>query len=358
MLRTRLLALPLTGLMSLALMPPAGAAPLVSLAGAAAAVTPAAAVPQASAAGTEVLRVATFNVRTARATQDKRSWLQRAPDVAREILARKPAVVMLQELGPGRADGKKGTLKGHVRQTTSLTTTLRRLGGGRYKLVRTTSYFPNGTRHGTQGARILYDSSRIKLVSRCPDKTGKKGWNRSCAFDVPIAKGDSLKLRRSAAYAQFSDRRTGHHFWVASAHLDSRHSGNDKKEAVYNRLRAAQATAVARRLARANKTGVPVIFGGDINSWRTDRGRYAPHRALVRRGYVDTASAPKRRNYAYSSVNHFKLRVKKSKSGNGVRLDVLMVKNGRGILAYENKMRRVDPARPSDHNMAVADLRI
>ena len=358
MQRMRLLALPITGLLTLALMPPAEAAPVVGRTGAVAAVAPAGAAPQVSAADTSVLRVATFNVRTARATQDKRSWLQRAPDVAREILVRKPAVVMLQELGPGRADGKKGTLKGRVRQTTSLTNTLRALGGGRYRLVRTTSYFPTGTAHGTQGARILYDSSRLKLVSRCPDKTGKKGYNRSCAFDVPVASGDSLQLRRSAAYAQFADRRTGHRFWVASAHLDSRHSGNDAKEARFNRLRAAQAAAVANRVARANRDGLPVIFGGDINSWRTDRGRYAPHRALVARGYRDTASAPKRRNYAYSSVNHFKTTLKRSKSGNGVRLDVVMVKGSARILAYENKMRRVDPARPSDHNMGIADLRL
>jgi hypothetical protein len=358
MQRMRLLALPLTGLMSLALMPPAGANPVVGQAGVVAASAPAEVPSQVSAADTAVLRVATYNVRTARATQDKRSWLQRAPDVAREILVRRPAVVMLQELGPGRADGKKGTLKGRVRQTTSLTNTLSNLGGGQYKLVRTTSYFPTGTKHGTQGARILYDSSRVRLLSRCPDMTGKRSYNRACAFDVPLAPGDSLKLRRSAAFAQFADRRTGHRFWVASAHLDSRHSGNDKKEAVYNRLRAAQAAAVVKRVARHNSSGLPVIFGGDINSWRTDRGRYAPHRALVARGYVDTANAPRRVNYAYASVNHFKTTMKRSSSGNGVRLDVVMVKGGRGILAYENKMRRVDPARPSDHNMGIADIRL
>ena len=69
------------------------------------------------------VRIATFNVRTARA-KDKRSWLARVSDVSREILSRKPGVVLLQELGPGRADGKKAKINGAARQTTSLTARL------------------------------------------------------------------------------------------------------------------------------------------------------------------------------------------------------------------------------------------
>jgi endonuclease/exonuclease/phosphatase family metal-dependent hydrolase len=352
MLRSRLLAVPLSAMLGLALLPPsAQAAPAPT------------AVPMKAAAASasskpKVVRVATFNVRTARATQDKRSWLKRAPDVAREILARKPGVVALQELGPGRADGKKGTLKGRIRQTTSLTKTLRSLGGGRYKLVRETSYFKPGTKHGTQGARILYDSSRYTLKTRCPEKTGKRSYNTACAFDLPLAPGDSKEKLRSAAYAEFADRSTGHRFFVTSAHFDSRHSKNNKTEAKYNRLRASQARAVANKLARVNPKKRPVVFGGDINSWRTDRGRYAPHRALVAKGYRDTSTAKVRVNYAYTTVNHFDVKLKKSKSGNGTRLDVIMVKGGHGVKRYENKMAVVDRARPSDHNMGLADILI
>jgi hypothetical protein len=57
------------------------------------------------------VRVGTFNVRTARA-HDGRSWLQRANDVAREIASSSPGVLAVQELGPGRADGSKGTTRG------------------------------------------------------------------------------------------------------------------------------------------------------------------------------------------------------------------------------------------------------
>ncbi len=348
MLASRLLAVPVTAILGLTLVPAAAqAAPAPNVAAAA----------SASSSST-ALRVATFNVRTARATQDKRPWLKRAPDVAREILSRKPGVVALQELGPGRADGKKGTLKGHMRQTTSLTRTLKRQGGGRYRLVRETPYFKPGTTHGTQGARILFDSSRYTLKTRCPEKTGTRNYNTSCAFDLPLAKGDSKRLLRSAAYAEFADKRTGKRFFVVSAHLDSRHSHSNTYEAKYNRLRASQARAVVKKLARVNPAHRPVIFGGDINSWQTDRGRYAPHRVLVSAGYRDTATAAVRVNNAYTTVNHYDVRLKRSKRGNGVRLDVLMVKGGRSVTRYENKMSVVDRARPSDHNMGVADIRL
>jgi len=346
MLRSRLLAVPMTAVLGMALLPPSAEAVPV----------PSVAAPTIAASKAKVVRVATFNVRTARATHDKRSWLKRSPDVAREILSRNPGVVALQELGPGRADGKKGTLKGRVRQTTSLTNSLKRLGGGRYKLVRTTSYFAPGTKHGTQGARILYDSSRFTLKTRCPEKTGKRNFNKSCAFDLPLAPGDSKEKLRSAAYAEFADKRTGHRFFVVSAHMDSRHSKSNKVEAKYNRLRASQARAVANKLARVNPHNRPVVFGGDINSWRTDRGRYAPHRALVAKGYRDAAKAKVRINYAYTTVNHYDVKLKKSRSGNGTRLDVIMVKGARGVTRYENKMAVVDRSRPSDHNMGVADI--
>jgi len=302
------------------------------------------------------LRVATFNVRTARAVQDKQSWLQRAPEVAREILSRSPGVLALQELGPGRADGKKGTLQGTQRQTDSLTAALRARGGGRYRLVRSTPYVAPGTPHGTQGARILYDSSRYTLLSRCSDKTGKRSYSSSCAIELPLAAGDSKTLRRSAAYALFRDRRTGRQFFVASAHLDSRHSKSARTEVKYNALRARQAAAVANKVAALNTRRVPVIFGGDINSWQTDRGHYAPHRALVARGFRDATAASVRLNIAYPTINHFKTKVQKSGSGSGVRLDVVMVKGGRQLKRYENKMAPVDPARPSDHNLVVADI--
>ena len=161
----------------------------------------------------------TFNVRTARA-HDGRSWLSRAKDVAREIASRDPGVLAVQELGPGRADGSKGTTTGHLRQTTSLERSLKSvIGDSRYQLVRTTPYVKPGTNHGTQGTRILYDTRKFKLLVNCPEKTGSKNYNPSCGMNMPLRSSDSESLRRSAAYAKFADRKTGKRFWVVSVHL-------------------------------------------------------------------------------------------------------------------------------------------
>jgi endonuclease/exonuclease/phosphatase family metal-dependent hydrolase len=317
----------------------------------------AAPVPAVSSASSVTERIATFNVRTARATSDKRTWLQRAPDVAREIMTRRPKVVLLQELGPGRADGKTGTLKGHVRQTDSLLSALQDQGGGYYKLVRNTSYFAPGTPHGTQGARILYDSRSIGLVTTCPNMTGKHAYSTSCAFDLPIASGDSKELLRSAAYAELVDRRDGQHFFAVSAHLDTRHSGNDTTEAKYNAVRSAQARAVVAKLAKVNPENLPVVFGGDLNSWRNDRGDFAPHRTLVGKGFVDTAATKNRINYAYPTINHFATTLAPSTSKDGgVHLDAILTRGATKVSRWENMMAPVDSARPSDHNRVLADI--
>ena len=172
-----------------------------------------------------VVRAATFNVRTAKATWDKRHWMKRKALVAAEIKASKADVVAIQEMSPGRQDGKDGSTKKVGRQTTSLLTELKKIGMGHFKLVRETQYKKPGTIHGTQGTRILYNTRKYELLSKCPEKTGKKYWNPACSIDLPIMKGDSGKAKRKAAYAAFEDKFTGKRFYMVSAHLDQRHSG-------------------------------------------------------------------------------------------------------------------------------------
>jgi endonuclease/exonuclease/phosphatase family metal-dependent hydrolase len=146
---------------------------------------------------------------------------------------------------------------------------------------------------------------------------------------------------------------------VVSAHLDSRHSGNDTTEAKYNAIRAAQARAVAAKLAKVNPKNRPVVFGGDVNSWRNDRGNFAPQRALVAKGYRETATTKNRINFAYATINHFSTTMEKSTSkAGGVHLDVVLVKGAKTVNRYENKMARVDSSRPSDHNMVLADIQL
>jgi endonuclease/exonuclease/phosphatase family metal-dependent hydrolase len=299
------------------------------------------------------LRVGTFNVRTARAN-DGGSWLQRANDVAREIASRSPGVLAVQELGPGRADGSKGTTTGHLRQTTSLERSLKSVvGDSRYQLVRTTPYVKPGTNHGTQGARILYDTRKFKLLSHCPEKTGSKNYNSSCSMNLPLRSSDSESLRRSAAFAKFADRKTGARFWVVSVHLDDRHSSSLSKEKSYNALRGAQARAVHLKVNGLQKAGEKIIYAGDFNSWATNRAGDAPREYLIHQGFRDTATAAATRiNIKYPTVNHYKTTL----AAKRIRLDVVMIKGGKRVLRYENVMKRVDSNRPSDHNLVISDI--
>ena len=299
------------------------------------------------------VRFATFNVRTSRADiGTSRQWLRRALSVAQEIDNANPGIVAIQELGPGRADGERISVGSGLRQTTSLLGALESIGADRYKLTRTTAYVKPGAYHGTQGPRILFDSTKYRLVSDCVETTGKSNWNPSCAMVMPTVKGVAPS---SAAYAEFEDLATAQNFFVVSAHLDSRHSGTLSKEKSYDALRGKQAKAIYAEVAPLAGTK-PILFGGDINSWRTKAGSHAPYNFLTSQGFADATVAPSRVNAQYPTVNHWKSTLKANAKGRQVALDVVMVKGGQSFSSYENVMKVVDPARPSDHNMIVADL--
>jgi len=304
------------------------------------------------------LRVASFNVRTAHATDDARVWLQRAPLVAGTILSRNPGVVALQELSPGRADGKALPTTGSVRQTVSLVNALRAAGGSRYRLVRTTPYVKPGVPEGSQGARILYDTSRYSLVSPCPETARDGNYSSSCTIVMPLRASDSATIRRRAAYAVLADRATGKRFFVVSAHLDARHSTNATTEHSYETLRASQAKAVLDRVNQLDTAHLPVVLAGDLNTWQNNKAGYGAHDALVASGYYDTAAALTQVNVRYTTMNAFARTILASASGWGARLDVITVKGVTGAARFENVMKVTDTNRPSDHNMVVADIRL
>ena len=301
------------------------------------------------------LRVASFNIRSAKLT-GSRQWLRRASDVAREIKGQNPGIVAVQELSPGRADGKNASTTGSTRQTTSLVKAMASAGASKYRLVRETPYIKPGISHGSQGTRILYDTSRYSLISKCAEKTGKSNYSSSCSFDLPKLAGDARGTIRSAAYARFQDRRTGARLWVASVHLDARHSGNLAKERSYEALRARQIAAVTARMAKVNTTGDRVVIAGDINTWQNNKGGHVAHDHLVKAGFFDTANAQARVNLQYPTINHFKTTLTPGANGFGSRIDVVMVKGSKGAKRFVNVMKRVDATRPSDHNMIVADV--
>jgi endonuclease/exonuclease/phosphatase family metal-dependent hydrolase len=311
----------------------------------------------ASTAGT-ALRVASFNVRTANAVSDGRTWLRRAPLVAKTIVSRNPGVVAVQELNPHRADGQKLPVGTSLRQTVSLLRALAANGAGKYRLVRTSPYGKPGVLEGTQGARILYDSSRYSVVSRCPETSADGYYSPSCTILLPIRAGDSGKERRRAAYAVLQDRASGKRFYVVSAHLDARHSKNLTTEASLEALRGNQVKTALARVDQLNTAHLPVVLAGDLNSWQNNKGGYRAHDTLVTAGFYDTAAAATQVNIRYTTMTDFARTVPSTTWGWGARLDVIAVKGIRGAQRFENVMKVTDSNRASDHNMIVADVRL
>lgn len=307
------------------------------------------------------LRVATFNVRTVKATTDKRSWLKRVDDVAGEILASRAGVVLLQEISPGRADGKGGSTAKVGRQTTTLLAQLAKKGGKTYdyKMARTTSYLKSGLPRGTQGGRVLYDNKRYKLLSSCPEKTGKKYYHASCSFQLPKLSTDGENKRRRGGYALLQNRSTGQKFWAVSAHFDERHSTSKTTGPRYEKLRGDQARAILALVKKVNTAKYPVVFGADINTWQSDKSGYSGHQVMVSGGFYDTKAAKARTNAAFTTSNGFATTLKANGSGFGSHLDVVMVKGGKGGAdRWVNVMQNPDSDRPSDHNLVWADIRI
>ena len=100
----------------------------------------------------------------------------------------------------------------------------------------------------------------------------------------------------------------------------------------------------------------PILFGGDINSWKTKAGSHAPFNFLVSEGFQDSTTAGTRVDSKYPTVNHFKTTLKANAAGRQVALDVVMAKGAKSFSTYENVMKVTDSSRPSDHNMVVSDL--
>ncbi|GMA89413.1 hypothetical protein GCM10025868_46630 [Angustibacter aerolatus] len=80
------------------------------------------------------------------------------------------------------------------------------------------------------------------------------------------------------------------------------------------------------RVAVENPDHVPVVLGGDLNSWQAARGGDPAHDALVAAGFYDTADAVTQVNTRWTTYNAFARTVPKSPSGWGARLDVIATK--------------------------------
>jgi endonuclease/exonuclease/phosphatase family metal-dependent hydrolase len=227
-------------------------------------------------------------------------------------------------------------------------------------MTRTTVYNPPGTPHGSQAARILYDSSRYQLLTACSDTTVVNGatidYSPSCSFDLPVMAGDAPTWKRSAAYAEFLDLATGKPFLVVSAHLDYRHSKNASTESKLNDLRGLQAATIWANMNLIRKVGEPVVVAGDFNASQADKGGNAPHDYLVSQGFYDAAGAVQQVNLELPSLNHFDKVLQDDPQGYARRVDQILVYGAPGANRFVQVVKQTDPARNSDHNMVYADI--
>lgn len=302
------------------------------------------------------IRFATFNMLTATAAAPAQPWSVRVQKVAGLIHYYSPSVLSAQELNVGRADGKGGSLNGTPRQTESLLTELGRIGDSRYKLVRTTAYTTPDDAVDTQGERILYDSNRVRLDSSCSDTTGTHAYSTSCSVRLPIRSNDPNNVTRFAGLAQFTDKATGKQFVFVSVHLDHRHTGTAADQTSFDKLRAAQAQKVLTAVAAMNPKHLPVVIGGDMNSWQNDRYGDSSHDLLVSNGFTDSYVATHVYNGQYGTFNNLAATAPLGVNNYGTRLDKIMTKGFHGASQWNNVTRLEGGIRASDHDLVTSDL--
>lgn len=271
------------------------------------------------------IRIAQYNMHVASKDAPGHPWRERQYAIAKNIANVAPAVASIQELMPTMWDDRDGGV--------GLDGALRQAGAGRYELTRATPYWKNAG----QDTRILYDPTKVQLISSCPDDVP------SCYIMLPNPDHNQV-----AAYAKFRDIATGQAFYFVSAHLKP---GND---AATDALRGRQIVAMSQGIKAINDQHLPVIFGSDVNSAQTSNGHDAPHQSLIDEGWYNTQSAAKVVNNQYNSVNAYKDQ-KPSPYGYGAMYDTIATLGMPGATLWKQVL--TGSPKPSDHNLVFTDLR-
>lgn len=270
------------------------------------------------------LRVGQYNMHMSKHDVPGHPWRDRAPLIAKNIVAAHSDVMSIQELQPPMWTDQAGG--------PGLQKALQNAGGGSYRLTRTTPF----TRDNGGDSRILYDSNVLQDVSGCDPTT------LQCLIPIP---GDDY-----ASYAKFRDIASGDEFYFVSAHLKH---GND---ATTDALRGRQAQAISDAIKQVDTSGLPVFFGGDYNSAQNSVGSDSPHRVLTDEGWYNTSAAVRQVNLQYNSVNGYKSKELPSKYGFGALFDTIESLYLPGADTF--KIVRTGQPWPSDHNMVYTDVRL
>lgn len=290
--------------------------------------------------------VASYNVTSAAANPKNKQWKNRRTHVAAQIVNSKAGIVGLQEaitLKQGSSTQIKQLLSDVKKQQAKKNKKVK------WKLVRDTRYIKRGKAGGNDGQRIMYDSAKYKLVSKCSNKTGKgknSDYSMSCVVKLPRV--GSASSQKFASYAQFQDRATKKKFWVVSVHLEHR------KGAKYDKNRMKQMSTVLKRIDKVNKKNEPVLMLGDLNSSNKRDTSLATIDSVLRTGFVDAASAKQTKDVAYHTYNDWK-KQKASASKFGSRIDFIM---GKGRDLHFSQYTTVKNGyKASDHNLVKATVK-
>lgn len=309
-------------------------------------------------AGAARVKVAAYNLAFT-PELSRKTLAKRRPGVARQIVNSGASVIALSESVQirGRSDTQLGPLMSKIRSEQRKTGK-----SAAWRFTRSTRYAVPGRLVGGDGTRILYNKSRVSLLSKCSEitkvkktyvkKVKRKGKikriKRKKTVRVPYSSSCTIKLprvghtiyQRWAPIVKFADRKTGQRFWFVSAHLEVR------KGERYDRNRSSQLRAILRAIEQKNTHNEPVIIAGDLNlsaSRTPDLGTL--NSRLVRGGFVSSVTAPAVQNLQYPTFNGWRTPAA-SKWGYAGRLDHVYARGRVYFADYETVLGRA-----SDHNL-------
>lgn len=275
---------------------------------------------QPSDAATIPLRTGSYNVRSTRYDSEGQPWKSRRTRVAGLINSSKLDVVGLQEAS-ATARGPAGA-RSQVDDLTSLT---------KPRLTK--------SKAGYLGSTILYNAKKFH-----PERHG--------VIRLDYVPGDSST--RAAVWQELRDKKTKARILVVNVHL-SNGPGADR-----NQARSGQAKKISTALKKINRSGLPVILTGDLNTF-DQRAELTPLNILSELGLARTdVVAAKRTNNEFNSLSRFGGSKYEER---GTKLDYILVSEDIGVEQFTvvldttaaGKLRANEA---SDHRPVVAHLRV
>lgn len=281
------------------------------------------------------LRVGSYNIHNS--TKSKgHSWSSRRTAVASTILGQDADVVGLQEAGakvPGRG----------TRQYKDLLNLL----GANWRVTTTAQ------RNGPMGDRIIYDSSKVVLLSQ--------GYQR-------LAGSNRFGDWRFVVWATFRQKSTGKKFFFVDTHLVPFRS---KARYLARKQEARQLVSIVKARNSAN---LPTIIVGDFNSTKFRKPDNAPFKVITGAGYIDPLDnidgwrggprgiAESRIRANLFTANQWRLHAPRGRYSTGLMLDQIFVTPMR-VSEWETVAKLDSSGRfigtiPSDHNMIRATVHL